>query len=83
MIALPHILIIEDNEDDYEATERSFRLAHFVNPIAWCRTGQARRKHLYPETRRFQIAEAIRTMNDHWFGIALLPQTNEQKGKLL
>jgi two-component system, response regulator len=40
MIALPHILIIEDNEDDYEATERSFRLAHFVNPIAWCRTGR-------------------------------------------
>ena len=25
MIALPHILIVEDNEDDYEATERSFR----------------------------------------------------------
>jgi two-component system response regulator len=40
MIALPHILIVEDNEDDYEATERSFRRARFINPISWCRNGQ-------------------------------------------
>jgi two-component system, response regulator len=40
MIPLPYILIVEDNEDDFEATERSFRKAHFLNPISWCRSGQ-------------------------------------------
>jgi CheY-like chemotaxis protein len=146
MIALPHILIIEDNEDDYEAAERSFRQAHFVNPISWCRTGQEALDFLQrgrrpadlilldlnlpgmggrrvleavkadpalksipvviltaiadsrdvesclalgasthiPKPVDFQgLTEAIRTMNDHWFGIALLPQTNEPKGKLI
>ena len=146
MIALPNILIIEDNEDDYEATARSFRQAHFVNPISWCRTGQEALDFLQrghrpadlilldlnlpgmggrrvletvkadpalksipviiltaiadsrdvesclalgaathiPKPVDFKgLAEAIGTMNDHWFGIALLPQTNEQKGKLL
>ena len=146
MIALPHILIVEDNEDDYEATVRSFRRAHFVNPISWCRHGQAALDFLRYEGE-FQtrsgsqadlilldlnmpgldgrkvlevvktdrglrsipivvlttssdskdiedcyalgastyiqkpvdfkgLAEAIRTMNNYWFGIALLPQTH-------
>jgi two-component system response regulator len=144
MMALPHILIVEDNEDDYEATERSFRRARFINPISWCRNGQdaldfLRREGAYagrPEIvadlilldlnmpgldgrgvlqilksdERFKsipvvvlttssdskdvekcyelgastyiqkpvdfqgLAEAVRTMKDYWFGIALLPQ---------
>ena len=37
-MALPYILIVEDNEDDFEATERSFRNAHFANPISWARS---------------------------------------------
>jgi two-component system, response regulator len=144
MIALPHILIIEDNEDDYEATERSFRQAHFVNPISWCRSGQEALDFLQrghrpadlilldlnlpgmggqqvlqtikadPSLKSIPIiimtaisdsrdvelshelgaatyvekpvdfrglAQAIRTMADPWFGIALLPQTNDQKGR--
>jgi CheY-like chemotaxis protein len=40
MIPVPYILIVKDNEDDFEATERSFRKAHFPNPISWCRSGQ-------------------------------------------
>ena len=146
MIALPHILIVEDNEDDYEATVRSFRRAHFVNPISWCRHGQSALDFLryegeYQARNGSQadlilldlnmpgldgrkvlevvkmdrglksipvvvlttssdskdiedcyalgastyiqkpvdfkgLAEAIRTMNDYWFGIALLPQTH-------
>ena len=144
MLKLPNILIIEDNEDDYEATERSFRRAHFVNPIFWCRNGQQAVEFLRTsghtadlilldlnmpgmdgqhvlefikaeETLKsipvvvlatsadekdietcyalgastyiqkpvnFEgLAEAIRTMNEYWFGIALLPQTQEQKGR--
>jgi CheY-like chemotaxis protein len=36
-----HILIVEDNEDDYEATVRSFKKNHLMNPISWCRDGQS------------------------------------------
>jgi CheY-like chemotaxis protein len=37
---LPQVLLVEDNEDDYEATQRSFARNHFVNPIVWCKSGQ-------------------------------------------
>lgn len=37
---LPQILLVEDNEDDYEATQRSFMKNHFINPIIWCKSGQ-------------------------------------------
>jgi two-component system response regulator len=151
MIALPHILIVEDNEDDYEATERSFRRARFMNPISWCRNGQealdflrGEGKYANPDSRRdtdlilldlnmpgldgrrvleilkseerlkhipvvilttssdskdvdkcyelgastyiqkpvnFEgLAEAVRTMKDYWFGIALLPHMPQAKG---
>ncbi len=144
MLTLPHILIVEDNEDDYEAAVRSFRRAHFINPISWCKNGQSALdflryegeyegrkgtqadlilldlnmpgvdgrkvldvvkadkalKHIpvvvlttSADTKDVEdcyelgastyiqkpvdfkgLAEAIRTMNDYWFGIALLPQ---------
>jgi two-component system, response regulator len=151
MIALPHILIVEDNEDDYEATERSFRRARFLNPISWCRNGQdaldflrGEGKHARAEgalqadlilldlnmpgldgrrvleivkaDERFKtipvvvlttssdskdvekcyelgastyiqkpvnfegLAEAVRTMKDYWFGIAILPQMAHSQG---
>lgn len=38
--ALPTILLVEDNRDDYDAVMRSFRSAHLDNPVKWCRTGQ-------------------------------------------
>jgi two-component system response regulator len=34
------ILLVEDNEDDYEATSRAFRKANLRNPIVWCKSGQ-------------------------------------------
>lgn len=37
---LPHVLLVEDNEDDYEATQRSFTKNHLINPVIWCRGGQ-------------------------------------------
>jgi two-component system, response regulator len=143
VLKLPNILIVEDNADDYEATERSFRRAHFLNPIFWARNGQQAidflrnsatpvdlilldlnmpgidGRHVLERVKsdttlktipiivlttssdekdiqacyalgastfiqkpvNFEgLAEAIRTMNDYWFGIALLPETHEQKG---
>lgn len=40
MMQLPTILLVEDNEDFYEATVRSLKKNHFVNPIHWCKSGQ-------------------------------------------
>ena len=37
--SLPTILLVEDNPDDYEAAIRSFKAAHFDNPVHWCKTG--------------------------------------------
>jgi two-component system response regulator len=40
MSDLAHVLIVEDNEDDYEATRRSFVKNHFVNPLSWSRSAE-------------------------------------------
>jgi len=40
MQAIPVLLMVEDNEDDYEATVRSLKKNHFVNPVHWCRSGR-------------------------------------------
>lgn len=34
------ILLVEDSEDDYEATTRAFKRANLHNPIVWCKSGQ-------------------------------------------
>jgi len=34
------ILIVEDSEDDYEATIRAFKKANLHNPVFWCRSGR-------------------------------------------
>ena len=33
------ILMVEDSEDDYEATIRAFRKTNLHNPIFWCKSG--------------------------------------------
>jgi two-component system response regulator len=40
MNELAHVLIVEDNEDDYEATRRSFVKNHLVNPLIWSRSAE-------------------------------------------
>jgi CheY-like chemotaxis protein len=40
MQPIPVLLMVEDNEDDYEATVRSLKKNHFVNPIHWCKSGR-------------------------------------------
>jgi two-component system response regulator len=34
------ILLVEDNQDDYEATCRAFKKANLCNPIIWCKSGR-------------------------------------------
>jgi two-component system, response regulator len=34
------ILMVEDSEDDYEATTRAFKKVSLHNPIVWCRSGR-------------------------------------------
>lgn len=145
MNELTRLLLVEDNEDDYEATVRSLQRNHFMNPVHWCRNGQEALDYLHkegnykgaePNSRpdlilldlnmpgidgrqvlsrikedsvlksipvivlttsadvrdveecyqmgastyiqkpvSFEgLAEAVRTMKDYWFGVALLPQ---------
>jgi len=139
MSAIPAILLVEDNEDDYEATVRSLKKNHFLNPVHWCKNGRealeflqkAGEKGTLPDLILLDLnmpgidgrqvlatvkgdallrhipvivlttsndardvdqcysigastyiqkpvsfeglTEAIRTMKDYWFGIALLP----------
>ena len=146
MPAIPVILLVEDNEDDYEATVRSLKKNHFLNPVHWCRSGREALEFLQTATETgalpdlilldlnmpgidgrqvlaavkgdaalrhipvivlttsndsrdvdqcydigastyiqkpvsFEgLTEAIRTMKDYWFGIALLP--NREKPNL-
>jgi two-component system response regulator len=139
MSAIPVILLVEDNEDDYEATARSLKKNHFLNPVHWSKNGRealeflktagetgtlpdlilldlnmpgidgrqvlaavkgdAQLRHIpvivlttsndsrdidtcydigastyIQKPVSFEgLTEAIRTMKDYWFGIALLP----------
>jgi two-component system response regulator len=34
------ILLVEDSEDDYEATIRAFKKANLHNPVTWCKSGR-------------------------------------------
>jgi two-component system response regulator len=34
------ILLVEDSEDDYEATMRAFQKANLYNPVTWCQSGR-------------------------------------------
>lgn len=50
------ILMVEDSEDDYEATIRAFKKVSLHNPIVWCRSGRdaldfLRREGLHRNTK--------------------------------
>jgi two-component system, response regulator len=40
LIQSQSILLVEDNQDDYEATSRAFKKANLGNPIVWCKSGR-------------------------------------------
>ncbi|MCL9783331.1 response regulator [Vibrio sp. S4M6] len=150
MADMSHILLVEDNQDDYEAAVRSLKKNHFMNPVQWCKDGQDALDYLYktgpythnpdvkrpdlilldlnmpgvdgrrvlqrvkddPDKRSIPIVilttsrdskdveqcydmgastyiqkpldfdgltEAIRTMKDYWFGLAILPPHPKQE----
>lgn len=37
---IAQILLVEDNQDDYDATLRSLKKNHLINPVHWCKNGQ-------------------------------------------
>lgn len=148
MTKIPSILLVEDNRDDYEATVRSLKKSHFMNPVSWCKDGQEALDYFFGEGQykdigpqipdlvlldlnmpgvdgrkvltalksnenlkhipvvvlttssdvkdvddcydlgastyiqkpvSFQaLTEAIKTMKDYWFGVALLPRYNNE-----
>jgi two-component system response regulator len=43
------ILLVEDNQDDYEATCRAFKKANLLNPIIWCKSGRDALEYLKQE----------------------------------
>lgn len=40
LIKSQSILLVEDNQDDYEATCRAFKKANLGDPIVWCQSGR-------------------------------------------
>jgi two-component system response regulator len=40
LITSQSILLVEDNQDDFEATSRAFRKASLRNTIVWCKSGR-------------------------------------------
>lgn len=49
MNEMPNIMLVEDNQDDYEATVRSLQKNRFLNPVLWCKNGQDALDYIYAE----------------------------------
>lgn len=56
--SLGTLLIVDDNPDDYEATVRSLRKNHLINPIVWCKSGQDAKNYLFKEGQYTEAAVA-------------------------
>jgi CheY-like chemotaxis protein len=57
---LQSILMVEDSEDDFEATSRAFKKVNLRNPVVWCQSGQAaldylKREGTYKESRGLSV----------------------------
>ncbi len=50
-----YILLVEDSEDDYEATTRAFKKANLHNPVIWCQSGQDAIDYLKREGRHKDV----------------------------
>ena len=54
------ILVVDDNEDDYEAIARAFKRVGLANPVSLCTTGQAAIDFLKHEGSAHDIGHADR-----------------------
>ena len=54
------ILLVEDNQDDYEATSRAFKKANLSNPIVWCKSGRDALNFLKREGAHKDVGEDSR-----------------------
>jgi CheY-like chemotaxis protein len=61
-MAVANILLIEDNEDDYEATLRSLRKSEVTNPLHWCKGGKDALEYLN-KTGRYAENHSVRLPN--------------------
>jgi len=64
MTPLGHILLVEDNPDDYEATARSLKKNHIINPVHWCKNGAdaldyLRHKGIYSQDSTVQMPDLM------------------------
>lgn len=53
-ISSQSILVVEDSEDDFEATLRAFNKANLYNPIIWCKTGSEAIEYLSHATGKLE-----------------------------
>lgn len=53
------ILLVEDSEDDYEATMRAFQKANLHNPVHWSSSGQQALDFLHAGTVKTQLPGLI------------------------
>jgi two-component system response regulator len=51
------ILLVEDSEDDFEATNRAFKKVNLRNPVVWCRSGRDALDYLKQEGT-YKIADS-------------------------
>lgn len=56
------ILLVDDNPDDYEATYRSLRNNHLMNPVVWCKSGQDAKDYLYKEGRYVTETDTVKPL---------------------
>lgn len=54
------ILVVDDNEDDFEAIARAFKKVGLTNPVTLCTTGQAAMEFLKREGEYQSLASAPR-----------------------
>ena len=54
------ILVVEDSDDDYEATIRAFKKANLHNPVTWCKSGRDALDFLKHEGNYKDVAQNMR-----------------------
>jgi len=56
---MPSILVVDDNEDDYEAVARAFKKVGMTNPLSLCTSGQEALDFLKSQDRKSDMPVLI------------------------